>query len=965
MPSFRCASWATVAVAFLSAVARAQPLSETLLADLEAGLRSEREAVAERAAERVERLAKSVEAPERLLPLVERAVLSRFGTEEYGVVGCGQTAFARVAERAERGAPVLASLERLLARLRPSLLREWIASELNELARRFPTESLESIGRLLGDRQGSVREHAISSLFEAAGRAAPARFLPWADAQLAAEGLRPAVRTELVLGAKRSLGLAAKVPAERSGEYRALLDRLVESARSEVVRELAREARAALEMRELERSERRDRFAAYRRADGRLDWGRLFRAPFASERGSAAEDFAPRRSGPAGEVVKGFLPDVVATEVFKTVRGAAAEWARAEAAAGAPGAAERASALETLEVRYLETNDIVARRRGRTVEVSYGLLHEVYARSMKLMESGAVSAGERGMYQARVLGLVFAHEIAHVLGLRAERPADARAVRLVWSSLLAPANAAQAEVALRGTIDLFDRPSGARAFDTLLYRLRSFFRYGLPGGRLEAMRRAARDEPDPLARYRRADGTVVWASVAKDRALVEGAGLAKFGLALFLKELAHVAASGDRARAEEFFDYLQTTDFYAHYGLFVAGARLGEVAYARYLSQYVRPRFVSGILQRNLALATGMALPLIVDGRFEGRAFAISFASLGLSSALVSFGVQSLAWATGLRRAQSAGLLARFGPAAGRLARLGGWFYTVGELAVVLYFADRIEEEWRERLDERRERRALGEAAERLVAELSSPEATVAQVRAALREHRDAWIGYRDRLYAPLEAEEVRLARRLEGLARAAKLSEDERRALGARTRRLPHLRSELEERHGSVGEYLEGRDAEERARLQRDVDRLMSDYDARRAELFRGVYEEGRREGDFLAGTDPAELFAPPEDGAGGIFARWRRERAGAALGRLVAERAAKNRLQAYEDEEALLAALARFLQDAGRGERAALIGEELERVRRLHAADARLARGEAVVESRGGLEERLRELDGDEGRR
>ena len=60
------------------------------------------------------------------------------------------------------------------------------------------------------------------------------------------------------------------------------------------------------------------------------------------------------------------------------------------------------------------------------------------------------------MYQARVLGLVFAHETAHAMGLKAERAADAKAIEILWKSMLKPQNAAQAEVLLRGTTDLSD-----------------------------------------------------------------------------------------------------------------------------------------------------------------------------------------------------------------------------------------------------------------------------------------------------------------------------------------------------------------------------------------------------------------------------------------------------------------------------------------------------------------------------
>ena len=138
------------------------------------------------------------------------------------------------------------------------------------------------------------------------------------------------------------------------------------------------------------------RWANARHADGSLNWGKLFSNPF----GSSGEGFANPRAGAGGEVVKGYLPDVVARAVFETVQQAAV--AEAEAAG------RSAETLRGLQVEFLETNDIRAGLEGRRVQVSYGLLHEVYARSMQLMEAGAVTAGERGVYQARVLGLVFA-----------------------------------------------------------------------------------------------------------------------------------------------------------------------------------------------------------------------------------------------------------------------------------------------------------------------------------------------------------------------------------------------------------------------------------------------------------------------------------------------------------------------------------------------------------------------------
>ncbi|MBW3535070.1 MAG: hypothetical protein KY453_07630, partial [Gemmatimonadetes bacterium] len=44
-----------------------------------------------------------------------------------------------------------------------------------------------------------------------------------------------------------------------------------------------------------------------------------------------------------------------------------------------------------------------------------------------------------------------------------------------------------------------------------------------------------------------------------------------------------------------------------------------------------------------------------------------------------------------LRKARQAGTLARVGLASSRLARLGGWFYTAAELAVILYIAEEVD----------------------------------------------------------------------------------------------------------------------------------------------------------------------------------------------------------------------------------------------------------------------------------
>ncbi|MDF1662887.1 MAG: amidoligase family protein, partial [Planctomycetota bacterium] len=77
--------------------------------------------------------------------------------------------------------------------------------------------------------------------------------------------------------------------------------------------------------------------------------------------------------------------------------------------------------------------------------------------------------------------------------------------------------------------------------------------------------RTSTGEIDKLAKYRRGDGTLRWKALTADKALQHGAGVAHFALALFLKEMAVVVKTGDKARIEEFFEGLATTDFFVVY----------------------------------------------------------------------------------------------------------------------------------------------------------------------------------------------------------------------------------------------------------------------------------------------------------------------------------------------------------------------------------------------------------------
>ena len=465
--------------------------------------------------------------------------------------------------------------------------------------------------------------------------------------------------------------------------------------------------------------------------------------------------------------------------------------------------------------------------------------------------------------------------------------------------------------------------------------------------------RAAR-QPAELDRFRRADGTLKWGELTKSRALSEGAGLGHFALALFLKEVAVVTATGDRARMEEFFDGLMTTDFYKHYGLFVAGARVGEVAYVRYLQRFVRPQFVNGMLKTNLVLAAGIALPLIVEGKFEGKAFAISVASLGLSSAAVKSGVAGIKWVLELKQAQRTGVLARFGTKAGRLAKFGGWFYTAAELAVVLYVADEVDSRVNAYLDLEQARDELGVASHAFLAAARGA-SSEAQLNAAADDYRDAWIAYRNHLYSPLHQDEAILAQRLEGSARRAKIKADERTAALTRLREHPALQESVVRRHGSLQAYADSLVARDEAAIEAEVNTYLDSYAKSRAQHLREVYESHTRGEPLLADArDLSWNLAGAELGAAGdpyggrrdVLASLGRYRSSASFASALG-RVSRNRIEAYDDEAELLRAVAGSLRERGRADLASVLETRRRGTLTLKAADQALVKGDGVVDT------------------
>ena len=480
----------------------------------------------------------------------------------------------------------------------------------------------------------------------------------------------------------------------------------------------------------------------------------------------------------------------------------------------------------------------------------------------------------------------------------------------------------------------------------------------------EARERYYRSKAEPaerlakdLERFRRADGTLNWKGVRRS-SIAEAGGLAHFGIALFLKELAVVAGTGDKARMEEFFAGLLTTDFYKHYGLFVAGARVTEVAYVKYLQRYVRPRFINGMLKTNLVLAAGLALPALVEGEFEGKAFAISLTSLGLSSGAVRTGVRGLSWVMNLKKARNAGLLAK-GLRGGRLARFGGWFYTAAELAVILYVAEKLDNEANEWLDLKKARETLGEAGLTFVDAVNDPQATPEEIRAASDAYHGAWIDYRDYLYGPLHAEEIRLAEKLEGLAEKAKLAEDKRKAAVDNLGKNPNLAENLIKRFGSVEAYADHLTAQGNAALDAEVNELLAAYEQRRREQLDGVYQAGRRSEPFLADLGHmdwslrgarADDADDPWGGRSDTFANHGRDRARAGLQDALSG-GSKNRLQAYADEASVYASMATLFRDRGQRE----LAEEFERRRALVRATGEA--DTALYENGGAIDARARQ--------
>jgi hypothetical protein len=405
---------------------------------------------------------------------------------------------------------------------------------------------------------------------------------------------------------------------------------------------------------------------------------------------------------------------------------------------------------------------------------------------------------------------------------------------------------------------------------------------------------------------RLSDGSIDWKKFSANQVKKQGAGLAHFTLALFLKELAVVVKTGDRLRIEEFFEGLASTDFFVDYGLFAAGAQTSQVVYQKYLARHIKPRFVASVLQTNLVLAAGLALPELARGRFNGKTFAIDVAGLGLSSATVKLGLEALARVWKLERFRMTGQVMTKLQSLRRFAKAGAWVYTAVETAVVLYFGEQISSSIHKYLDDKAAREALGKATQDFFGALR--EKTKGELGEALAVYEKAHSDYRNHLYKPLHAAEQQYYARLNKVAREAKLEADKRQQLQQKLDSLPRIKQRLIARHGSADAYFKKQKAKADVEIDRRVREIMEIYQQSRGALLDKIYNGPRRKEGYLKETAiewqargaSAGAAGDPYGGRNDFFARLGRSQDFVAKG---AEKISGNRLQAYDDMLASLA--------------------------------------------------------------
>ena len=130
------------------------------------------------------------------------------------------------------------------------------------------------------------------------------------------------------------------------------------------------------------------------------------------------------------------------------------------------------------------------------------------------------------------------------------------------------------------------------------------------------------------------------------------------------------------------------------------------------------------------------------------------------------------------------------------------------------------------------------------------------------------------------------------------------------------------------------------------------------RKKLLRAVYESNKRGSTLLAGLEDkdwllrggrARAKGDPYGSRTDLFSRLGRDRARARLDDAL-KKASTNRLQAYDDEAEILAAIAGSLSKRGEKDLAAVLTKRRSAVFRLKALDKKLISGNGVIDTSDG---------------
>jgi len=217
------------------------------------------------------------------------------------------------------------------------------------------------------------------------------------------------------------------------------------------------------------------------------------------------------------------------------------------------------------------------------------------------------------------------------------------------------------------------------------------------------------------------------------------------------------------------------------------------------------------------------------------------------------------------------------------------------------------------------------------------PQTDPRQLSEALEDLGKSHADYRNFLYQRLAENDQTYAARLGRAAREAKLLADRRAALLARLDRTPALKKRLIDQAGSVEAYLDAKQKDDEAALRSKLDEAMRVFEATRKEELAEIYGGNLREGNYgldlsdpeflrwLAKGAPAGDPADPYAGRTGYFSNQNRK-ARVREFESAAGAISENRLQAYDDEVALLQGIRPHLTAQNRrviDERIALLGE------------------------------------------